>query len=51
MRTFRVYFINGNQKLYDAENIYSLIDYLHSLIDDNLNAYIIEDIYKIEEVY
>lgn len=47
MRSYRVYFIDGNQKLFDAENLYSLMAYLSFEAEDIS----IEDIYKVEEIY
>jgi hypothetical protein len=45
MKTFRVYLADGNQKLYQTDNIFNLIQYLCWYI--NIDA---EDIKKIEEV-
>ena len=43
--TFRVYFRDGNQKLFEAENMYAVINHLY--FELNYNA---SDIVKIEEV-
>ena len=43
--TYRVYFRDGNQKLFEAENMYVVINYI--CFDLNYNA---SDIIKIEEV-
>lgn len=45
MKTFRVYLADGNQKLYQVDHIYNLIQYLCLYI--KIDA---EDIKKIEEV-
>jgi len=45
MITFRVYFKDGNQKLFEAKNLYELISYI--CFETRASAL---DIYKIEEV-
>lgn len=43
MKTFRIYFSDGNQKLFEAEDLIAIFDYLIRHEDT-------ENIYKIEEV-
>lgn len=45
MRTFRVYFINGNQRLFESENIVCVINHLVYKLSYHASA-----IVKIEEV-
>lgn len=47
MHTYRVYFKDGNQKLFDAPHFAALIRHLANDLSDN---YSVMDIYKIEEV-
>ena len=44
-KTFRVYFTDGNQRLYEAENLYSLVAYIYFELN-----YSEGDVYKVEEV-
>ena len=46
-KTYRVYYRDGNQRLYEAPNIGALVRHL---ADDLTDKYSITDIYKIEEV-
>lgn len=48
MRTFRVYFNDGNQKLFEAPHIGALVRHI---ADDAASKYGVTDIYKIEEVF
>ena len=45
MKTFRVHFTDSNQRLYEAENMAAILNYLLYLEDYSAN-----DIWKIEEV-
>lgn len=45
MRTFKVYFRDGNQRLYLAKNIQNILDYITVSL-----GYSAKDITKIEEV-
>ena len=45
MKTFRVYFQDGNQKLFEADNIVSVINFVVYELDENA-----ENIIKVEEV-
>lgn len=45
MRIFKVYFRDGNQRLYSAKNIQNILDYITVGLDYSVN-----DITKIEEV-
>lgn len=49
MKTFRVYFKDGNQKLFEAENIVDLMDYIVDTLIFT-GHYEEDDIYKVEEV-
>lgn len=49
MKTFRVYFRDGNQKLLEAENMVYLMDYIVDILIFP-GHYEEEDIVKIEEV-
>ncbi len=44
-KTFRIYFKDGNRKLLEAENMYTVIGYL--VFEQNYSP---DDIYKIEEI-
>lgn len=44
-KTFHIYFKDGNRKLLEAENMYTVIAYL--VFEQNYSP---DDIYKIEEV-
>lgn len=46
MKTFRVYFVDGNQKLFDARDIVAVISHVVYVVGYNAC-----DIIKIEEVY
>lgn len=48
MRTYRVYFEDGNQKLFEAPHIGAL---LRHIADDVDSKYGVIDIIKIEEVF
>lgn len=45
MHDFRVYFRDGNQKLFEAENMYAVLSYIYFVLHYNAS-----DITKIEEV-
>ena len=45
MKTFRVYFQDGNQRLFEADNIVSVINFVVYELDENA-----ENIIKVEEV-
>lgn len=45
MRTYRVYFSDGNQRLYEARNIVECINYVA-----NVSEYLPAQIEKVEEV-
>lgn len=47
MKTFRVYFTDGNQKLYEARHIGEIC---MEICHDITGKYVIFDVYKIEEV-
>lgn len=47
MKTYRIYYMNGNQKLFKAFDMAELIQCLH---EDVLNKYRVREITKIEEV-
>lgn len=46
MKTFRVYFIDGNQKLFEAENIVAVINYVVYAL-----GFSATEIIKVEEVH
>lgn len=48
MKTFRVYFTDGNQKLYKAFDLEHLVKYLKDWTDHSYTEYNLEDICKIE---
>ena len=45
VRTYRVYYRDGNQKLFEAPNVLRLVQFLGITISANVN-----DVIKIEEV-
>lgn len=45
MKTFRVYFQDGNQRLFEAENIVSVINFVVYELDENA-----ENVVKVEEI-
>ena len=45
MKTFRVYFQDGNRRLFEADNIVSVINFVVYELDENA-----ENIIKVEEV-
>lgn len=45
MKTFRVYFQDGNQRLFEADNIVSVINFVVYELDESA-----ENIIKVEEV-
>lgn len=47
MKTYRVYFKDGNQKLYRGNSIQEVIRYIEAVL---IGTYTVEDVYKIEEV-
>ena len=50
MRTFRVYFKDGNQKLYQAVGIDVILKYLRTSYTCRQQGYTVEDIVRIEVV-
>lgn len=48
MKTFRVYFTDGNQKLYKTFDLEHLVKYLKDWTTHAYTPYNLEDIYKIE---
>lgn len=47
VKLYRVFFTDGNQKLYQGNNILEIMKYIDAML---LGQYKAEDIYKIEEV-
>lgn len=50
MKGYRVYFNDGNQKLYQANDLGHLVDYLRKWTARSYHPYVFDDIYKIERV-
>ena len=50
MRTFRVYFSDGNQKLLEGRDILHICNYIEDGYQYENEVYTAEDITKIEEV-
>jgi len=48
MRTFRVYFLDGNQMLFEAPHIGAIVRKIADCYE--VGAYSVTDIYKIEEI-
>ena len=49
MKTFRVYYRNGNQKLFEAKNMMMLMSAL-SRVTEYIEGELVSDIVKVEEV-
>lgn len=50
MRTYRVYFTDGNQKLFDAPDVGEMLAYIAYRYEKKLSVYDVADIQRIEDV-